>query len=206
MENINLRISLLVLAVLIVSASGVFAGISSPYWGGSNPNPLKMYPGETKDVYFNLQNCPSLADSCSKTDDNLVVSLLEGSEIAQITSGDKYTVPYGTADSNVVLKVTIPENAAIGTAYNVKFSVSTVSAGTGTVQLGVGYNVDFPVEVVSKVVAPAPVPSETPLIEQPAAVGLSSEAIAVIIIAIIAVIVIVIWLIYWLSKKKGQEG
>ena len=189
------------LVVLLVSTSGVFAGISSPYWGGSNPNPLKLHAGETKDVFFNLQNCPSMAANCAKKDDVLMAALMEGSEIAQITSGEKYTVPYGTADSYITVKVTIPEDANVGDSYTVKFSVNTVSEeGTGTVQLGVGYYVDFPVQVIGGAVEPEPTPAETGGDES----GKNKIFFWTLGGVFVIVIIIIIVLIIWLSNKKRE--
>ena len=144
----NNFIKLLVLAsvFLIISSTSVLAfGISSPYWGGSNPNPLKMYPGETKDVYFNLQNCPSLSDYCPKVDEKVAVSFLEGSEIANLISGAEYLIPYGTADTYIHMQVSIPQCAIQGSSYNVEFYITTIDDEN---VIGVGYYVNFPVEVL----------------------------------------------------------
>lgn len=202
MENINLRISLIVLAILAVSASSVFAGVNSPYWGGSNPNPLKMHPGETKDVFFNLQNCPDLAANCAKKDDIVIVSLIEGSEIAQITSGESYTIPYGTADKYITVQVSVPENAKAGDSYNVKFSTSSSSGGSGgSVQLSTGYYVDFPVQVIAEAFEPESTSTETPISEK------SDNKIVLWTaggVFIIVAIIIIIILINQLSRRKEQ--
>src|SRR3989344_7243937 len=125
MDNrIRVRTIFAVLVILVVSTDSVLAfGISSPYW---KAHPLEMYLGETRDIEFNLQNCPSLKDHCDKEDANVVVEFVEGSEIAEITSGANYLVKYGSSDQNIILKISIPENAEVGTVYTVKFSVSSV--------------------------------------------------------------------------------
>jgi len=196
MDNRNLILYILAcLVIFLVGTTSVFAyGISSPY---TEKTPLKMYPGQTKEVAFNLQNCPSLGDYCEKEDVNVVVSFEEGNEIAEIISGLEYNVPYGTADTNIILKVSIPEDGNVGDSYNVKFSIGAAPSGEegGNVQLGVRYNVDFPVNVVAKEEAPTePVAS----IEKPEAEKISIGKIAIIILIVVAVIAVV----YFLLRKK----
>ena len=130
--------------ILLAGINDVLAfGISSSYW---KDNPLKMYSGETKEISFSLVN------SAGEIGDvEAFVSLEEGKEIAEITSGSKYNVPFG-GNAKIILKISVPESVRIGEKYNIKFSVNSISneREEGNIQLGVGYHVDFPVEVVKK--------------------------------------------------------
>ena len=153
MGNRNIKLASFFLAILLVSTSNVIAfGISSPYWKN---HPLKMYPGETKEVLFNLQNCPSLSEQCQRKDVNVLVNFDADNEIAQLLSGTTYQIPFGTADTYIKLKVSIPEDAEIGNTYNIKFSVSSAPEKIVTnIQLGIEYGVEFPVLVTEKSAIP----------------------------------------------------
>ena len=185
MGNINnLKIAVIIVMFCLVSTNVFAFAISAPY---SKDNPLSMQPGETKDISFVMQNLEGDSDV------NAVVSLLEGKEIAEIISGTTYSIPLGTVERNIVLRISIPSDASAGNNYNVKFSVQSSPVDKeGDIQLGVGYNVDFPVIVLEKT-APAPSPQE---IEQPEKSGM------IWIIVLIVAIVIVIGLIIWLVKRK----
>ena len=141
MDNSNKLITIGILIILSINL--VFAlGVNSPYW---QTNPLKMYPGETKEVVFPLVN------SVNEPTTEATVSLTKGNEIAEIISGDKYNVNPGENDKNIVLRITIPENAKIGDDYGVGFKVLYIPAGeSGNVKLNVEYNIDFPVQIVSQ--------------------------------------------------------
>jgi hypothetical protein len=186
MDNRHIKILVLVFGILLVSTSSVLAfGISSPHW---RSNPLEMYPGETKDISFNLQNCPALLEDCDKEDVNVILSFLEGEEIAEVRGGSEYLVPYGSANTNIILRVSVPESASVGDSYNVKFSVTSAPKGEGgNVQLGVKYNVDFPVEVGEE------------SFEQPQVSGEGSGNLIWWIVGIV-VVVLIIW--YVVKRKK----
>lgn len=185
----NAKITLIILAFLIVS-TGAFAsfGVSMPY---SSETPLNMYAGEVKEVSFNLQNCPSKSVACPQNDETILASLIQGSEIAQIISGDEYIVPYGSDNTNIILKISAPASASSGSIYNIKFSVkSSPGEKGGNIQLGVAYNVGFPVVIVEK-------PALTP--ETPAPQPQSYTALIIILIIAIAIIISII---IWLIKRK----
>ena len=185
------KIMSLVLAILLVGAVSVSAfGISAPYW---KQNPLKMYPGEEKDVFFNLQNCPSLLDSCNSGEISAVASLLEGSEIARITSGESYSLPFGSSDTYLKMHISIPSSASIGGSYNVKFAISSGGSGQGSVVLGTGYYVDFPVVVVEKT-------AEAVAADTTASSG--SKVNSVTVILFVMGFVVVVLLIYWMLKRR----
>ena len=143
MVNRNIKLFFAFLLVLLVSTNFVFSlSISSPY---HKNNLLLMYPGQEREISFNLQNCPSRAETCSREDEKVSVALEQGYEIAQITSGNTYTIPYGSSNKNILLRVKIPANTAIGTEYSIKFTVTSLPPDEGSVQMGLRYNVEFPV-------------------------------------------------------------
>jgi hypothetical protein len=194
----TLKLFSIALAIVILSSASVLAfGISSPYWKN---NALKMQPGQVKDVFFNLQNCPALLETCNNEDVNVVVTFEEGSEIAQLSSGTNYLVPYGTRDTNINLKVSIPSTANVGDSFNIKFSLtSPPEEGVGTVQLGVKYNVDFPVQVVED---SSPEPSQPTSTKEPQ----STSTNYTLLISIIIIIMIVTIIIVWLFKRKNNSS
>jgi len=198
MDNRSIKIIILILVfslVFLVSTSIVAAfGISAPYWKN---NPLKMYPGQIKEISFNLQNCPSLSPDCERVDENINIVLEEGSEIAEITSGNSYLIPYGTADKYIRLKIQIPNNAKIGDSYNIRFSATAApTAEGGNVELGLKYNVEFPVVVGEE----ADIQGDIAHIEPRATAGISTGLIVIIILITIIIIIIII---YWISKKRA---
>ncbi|MFH1585846.1 MAG: hypothetical protein ABIB79_03700 [archaeon] len=184
------RVIILIL-VLLLSLNCVLAlGVSSPYW---KDKPLKMYPGEVKDITFTLVNKPT-----GETE-KAFVAMEDDAGIAEITSGSEYFVEPGTVNTKVRLKISIPESASVGDNYKVMFSVKGASpSSSGMVQLSVGYNVDFPVEVVPEVeVPPNQIPDEViPQIEE----GISTGVIFGIIVAILVVVLIILFLI--LKRRK----
>lgn len=192
MDNRAIRATITTLAIFLVATQLVSAfGISTPYW---KAYPLEILPGETKEVPFNLQNCPSLSETCDKTEINVIVSLEEGQGITEITSGDSYQIPYGTANTNVVLKLTIPEDAKSGDSYNIKFSVTSAPKDeSGNIQLGVKYNVEFPVKVIES----TQVSENT---EKPEKAEVNTTSTTILIILSVLIILIIIYLV---MRKKN---
>ena len=192
----NIKIFLVLFAICLVGTNVLAFAVSAPY---SKDNPLKMQAGEIREVSFTMQNL------IGNEDMNVIVSLLEGKEIAEITSGERYTIPLRTANTKVILRISIPSDANAGDSYDVKFSVQSSPEGReGNIQLGVGYNVDFPVIVLEK---PAPTPSPTPIpqaVEEPEAKSNINIVIVIIVAIIIVAIIIVIGLIIWFVKRKKQ--
>jgi len=71
MDNNNKLITIGILLLLQINLV-VALGVNAPYW---NENPLKMYPGETKEVVFPLVN------SVNEPATEAIVSLTKGGEI-----------------------------------------------------------------------------------------------------------------------------
>ena len=188
---------LIVFGILIVNTGFVFAaaelGVGSPYYKN---NPLKIYPGQEREIVFDIYNCPSRAETCDKQNIIAEVSLVEGKEIASLVSGSKYNLDFGDT-GKIRLKISIPNNAAIGDSYNVKMLLQSVPEGSG-VQVGVGYNIEFPVLVKEASEVPAdyvPIAGETQE---------TTGMFLVIVIILSIVILIAIISIYIMLKKRRR--
>jgi hypothetical protein len=193
MDNLNLRIFGFMVLVLLVSSMSVFAfGISSPHWKN---NPLEMTPGSSEVVSFTLVN---------KIGENTLqafVELEEDGGVAELLSGETYTVRGGLNDAKVKLKISVPETASVGDRYDVSFSVSAPpEAEGGNVQIGIKYNVDFPINVVSEL-------SELPAISRsrdntstfPEKIDSKVE------IWILAIFILIGILMVWLIVRKNKS-
>lgn len=180
----------LLLTINIISALGV----NAPYWEG---NPLKMYAGETKEVSFHLVN------GVNEKSAEASVFLVEGSEIAQITSGEKYTIQPGESDKNIILKIKIPEGTEIGKKYNVKFFVQYSPPGAeGNVQLNVKYNIAFPVETVTRTEIEAQKNTTNLIIIPSEKTKENNTKIIIIIAAIILILILLAIIIITIKKRK----
>ena len=194
MDNSNKLITIIIIAVLSINIV-VALGVNSPYW---NENPLKMYAGETKEVIF------PLANSVNEPTTEATVSLTKGGEITEIISGEKYTVSPGENNENIILRITIPENAEVGDNYTSGFKVLYIPAGEeGNVKLNVEYNVDFPVQVVSQADATS---TTNPDISNTNLGNLRTiSPYIIIIISIIAILIIIAVVIFILFKRKKDN-
>jgi len=192
-----MKIVLLTLAILIVVTSNVLAfEISQPYW---NESPLEMYPGQTKDVMFNLQNCQSLSEDCDKEGVEVIVELEEGEEIAEIINGPDYFLPFGSTNQNIIVRIIIPASVPVGTEYNVKFvAISIGDEESLAIQIENKYDVEFPVIIVAETEVAEESEVPAPVIEEPINWFLW-VSIAIIIILIVITIVII------LSKKNKND-
>jgi hypothetical protein len=183
MDIRNIKIISLVL-VCLVSINFVLAlGVSSPYW---EENPLKIAPGETRQVEFILVNRPTGETQTA------VVTLINDGGIAEVISGTEYTIKPGEGE-NVMFRITAPENAKIGNSYDVEFEVQSSSSEEGQVPVSLGYNVKFPVQIVKQSdISPAITVKGT------------SEGLAIgwIILTLIVVVSILTYLILKEIKKK----
>jgi hypothetical protein len=185
MDNRNLILGALAFMILLVSASGVLAwGISSPY---SDKFPLELEVGESREVSFVLVN----GDGEGGTAD-VVVNLEAGTNIAEITSGERYSVSIGERKA-IMLRVSIPERASVGDDYRVEFSVVGAPEDEGgNIEFGVKYGVDFPVKVVEESI----IPEEALVLEE------TTEESSSIIVWVLVVVVIIIILFVLFRKRK----
>ena len=172
-ENFLLIVILTVMLISLVSA----VGISTDY---HDKNPVKLAPGETKEIVFGrLQNA-------EEKDISIKIELIDGSEIATITNQnlDSFVVPAGTRNTEINLRVSAPEEAAEGTEskITIKYTELTSSEGEGMIGFTESKTTSIPVLI------------QTP--EKPKI----SIALWIIITAIIVLIILTAYLI--IKKKK----
>jgi hypothetical protein len=175
----------LVFSLQVVSAAG-----AGTYY--SKNNPLKMYPGQEKEIILYLQNAKGDTDLIFET------NLVDGSEIAEIVSGNVYEVPFGTVDKNVVLNINVPEDSGVGQEYKLVVEFRQISAGVSEGMVGIvtGFDALIPVKVVSQ-------GDETPESTQPT-VSEEEEGMAVWLWVLFAVLALIA-LIHYLTKKKNES-
>lgn len=135
-----LAISLILIISVIFGSSFVSAfGIGSAY---HKDNPLKLSPGETKEIIFNLQNMPGPESITVRP------SIRKGSEILELINTQDILVAVGNS-IDVIAKVTVPNNAKIGDVYPVEVTFTAVTAGNaGTFGLGSSVGRNFDVIIV----------------------------------------------------------
>lgn len=177
-KSTNLALfSLLALALTLsfVSASGV----TSFYWDGDNERPLYLQPGESKEIFFELQNMVG-------TDDlNFKVSITKGAEFIElIDSNEVYNVPAQTQNIKVNIKVTMPATAKIGERHNVILSFSAVNPSASGFSLGSVFDKSFDIVV----------PENKPVIEEKP-VKSNNNSYIYMLVGIIILIAIIIWFV-----------
>lgn len=149
-------------------------------------NPLEINPGQSVDVPIRLQGAVSDGNI------TLVAKIENGSEIAKIMdSSNNYIVDSSKVIGAMVnLRVSVPENAPIGTEYivTINYRDATPKQG-GTVGLSLSISNTFKVVVTSPIQEPTPTPVSS---------GMSTTTI----ILLIASIIVVIAIIWFLIKKK----
>ena|SRR3989338_6035369 len=200
MDNLNSNIIkvLVIIATLLVSASQTLAiGINTPYYPTS---PLKMSPGETRDIQFTLVS--GLNEKTTKA----FVNLEKSNGIVKLVSPVEYTVEPGTKNNVIIFRVTIPQIALIGDAYDVRFSVSSSKPEEKdkTIEIGVGYIVNFPINIVDKSelekVIPTPLPPSQNNQNQDNQNESNSNPYIVGVIVLVAISII----FYFAFKRKSK--
>jgi len=168
-------ITLTVLLISLVCA----AGVSSPYWKG---NPLKISPGQTKVVELTLQNMVG-------TDDiRMTVEIKQGQNIASLEKNE-YLAEIGTKDTEVPVKITIPEDAQIGTTQTIVVGFKSITESTeGTVTFGTAMDTTFDVEITSEA--------------EPEEAELPELNLQWTIIAIVGIIILLIIITFLVKKRK----
>jgi hypothetical protein len=185
MTKIILKWASFFVLLALFSASVSAFGIVMPYWG---ERPLVLHPGESKDVVAKLQN---IGDE----DVTVEVKLTKGSEMASIVDQSNiYTVPKGSVDTAINLRVYVPSDAPVGSSYEISLSIKDVGAkGSGMVQLTTAIDKAFP--VIVEAVAP-----ELPVEEQKPE---ESGSLIWPIVLILVIVVVILVLFYSKAKKAG---
>ncbi len=177
-----------IIFIILFSANVLALGVNSQY---HNSNPLKMQPGETRNIEFVLVHGTE-----EKTDVRAIASLVKGFEIAEIISEKEFTLSPGTLvedNKKVALRISIPKDAELGKSYKIELSVTAIpEKEIATVQLNTAYLIDFPVIVGEESSAEAAKPSEKKI----------NIEIVAIIISILIITTIIIVIILLLRKKQ----
>jgi hypothetical protein len=174
------KMDILKIGIFLASAI-LIADIAFAFGVASENAPISGAPGETKTAVLWLQNMVSEEDITIKAE------ITKGADIASIKGDPVYIVKSGTKDTEVHVKVKIPEDAPIGTIYTITVSFLTVTAGQESgVAFGTGIDKSFQVLVVSEKT------------EEPAIKNSTLLLIAAAIIIIIAIVIIL------LKKKKKK--
>ncbi len=129
----------LIITAIILFSSNIFAfAVSSQYYGGNPGNPLYLQPGESKEVFFTLQNL------ASEEDLRLQARISDGEDIFELTDPSEiYDVPSGEK-TKVNFIVTAPADAKKGDIFPISMEFTAITSGTGPVGLsgsiGKGFN------------------------------------------------------------------
>lgn len=130
------EIAFIFITLLTLSFASAY-GVSSPYWKG---NPLRIAPGDTKEVSITLQNMDA-------KDIKINAEITRGSDIASIQKNE-YIVPAGTKNTEILVTVKIPEDVKLNEEYEITISSKEINSGTtGGVALGVAFETTFEVIV-----------------------------------------------------------
>lgn len=189
MKTIKIILSALVMLLLLGAVYGF--GVTTPYW---DTNPLVMSPGQTVEFHLLLQNMAGDGGDIAA-----IASVTDGNEFAQITdTNSQYEVPFGTKDTKVNLKVSIPEGTPNGN-HEIRITVDTIPAGApGMLQLGTGTETRIPLQIVGG----APLPNPPNL--APAAIQEQKSSAATLtgILIGLGVLILLIVIIILYKKKK----
>ncbi len=167
----------LILSIMLLSAYISAFGIGSAYYEDS---PLRISPGETKEIIFNLQNMPGPEDITVKP----IIS--QGSEIIKISSEDIFVPVGGSID--IKANVSIPNNAKIGDIYPVTISFTTVTKSeSGTFGFGSSIGRNFNV-----------------IVEEETAIAESKKTWAYLTAGIILISIIISLIIKKRKNKKSE--
>ncbi|MEK6899306.1 MAG: hypothetical protein AABW79_04395 [Nanoarchaeota archaeon] len=127
---------------LLVSSVSAF-GVTTPYW---DENPLQLSSGQTHEFNFELQNFVGSQDYIVKA------SLFKNEGIATlIDPQETYSVPLGTKDTKIPIRVKIPDDAIPGQKYTIGISFTTITTDQpGSFGLGSAVETYVPVQVVAE--------------------------------------------------------
>ena len=177
-RNVKTFLVITILTIMLISLVSA-VGISTDY---HDKNPVKLAPGETRDIIFGrLQNT-------EEEDISIKIELMAGSEIATITNQnlDSFVVPAGTRNIEINLRVSAPEEAVEGTEskITIKYTELTSSEGEGMIGFTESKTISIPVLI------------QTP--EKPKI----SAALWIITLVVIILVILIILTAYLIIKKK----
>lgn len=131
-------ITCLLLSILI-SSNALAWGIGTTY---SDNHPLKVYPGDTREVYFLLRG--------DSDKDNIVdVIITQGGDISKLDYEREYLIPKNSG-TYINITLEIPQDMEAGTIRKIEIKATSKEAGTGTLGLRKSIRKSFPVEIVER--------------------------------------------------------
>jgi len=192
-KEINIKTVIFVITFIFLLASISAFSVSSPYMENKQ---LKVQPGETRNLEFVLQNSGATEETSVR------LRIIEGSGIAELTDpgvdadlGKIYVIPIDKK-LNINVKITIPENVAIGDSYHIRLGIST-AAPTKKGEFGFGMEIENSFDVVvGEIVQTSP--AETPPTDTIKTNWILYLSIAIILVMIIAII-------FFIKRKKKKR-
>jgi len=137
-KKIYTKTALSILILILVSNSVFAFAVSSTYW---EEKPIRMYPGETKEIKLTLQNMPGPNDLSA------LGEIFIGGDIAELTKKDKiYFVPF-EGKTDVFIKISIPKEASIEDNYELGLTFTTISTEQANT-LGFGQSIEKKIPIV----------------------------------------------------------
>lgn len=177
---------------LVLTISLLLSNFVSANFGVGSPVRENLYPGQTIESAFSLQNTLDNAE-------DMVIkgSILEGEDyVTFINDVSSISVPAGGVVS-VPIRISVPDNVNIGDIYEVRALFETVSGRTagegGMVEFKFNVQKSFNIGVIEKPAEPvAPITETTET-------RASASTVWIWIIVIIIILIIIIW---WMMKRK----
>lgn len=169
---------------LFFNMAGIYSfGVESSYFSG---NEFLIAPGEVRTAELVLQNLLEGAE-----DVRIKVVMIRDEGIASVVE-QVYLVRAQTRDTSIPITIRIPEEAPLGTAYNVIVGFETVSGGggEGAVSFTTGYETKIPILVVDASLTPKELAQEKEIPYK--------YLIGALVIILIALIV------WWIIKRKRK--
>ena len=180
------------LAITSLLAMGVYAsGVVSSYWDSPGEQySLRLAPGESKVIQFELQNMVGENDVTFK------VTLQSTQDVAQfVDSSTTYLVKHGESQP-VPVRITIPSSAQIEEKYRVTLTTQEIKgAQLGQLSVGSGFENSFNVIVTEK---PRLAPSASGNVSNVSNVLASKQGV----ISLVILVLIIIALVIWFRKRK----
>jgi hypothetical protein len=184
--------------MLIMLSVFVSAGFGIASYYTEVGDPLEIYPGQTVETYFKIQNTVDEGKEITVQGE-----LTEGSDIARFTTGSSYDVEWGE-QANVLVSLSAPDSAPIGKEYTVEALFKQVDDGEATEE-GTGVSFKFNVDrsFTVRVVEEPPEPVVTPPARPQQTSTSSGLGVWLWLIVAVVAIVAVVWI---MKKRKKNEG
>jgi len=180
-----------ILVFIISNTSFVEAstGVTSFY---TDKYPLILQPGDVEDIFFILHNVPP----GEEIGIDVVIELSSEKEIAVLTEGMMYHVPFGQK-IKVPARIVIPKRAKAGTEYKVSVLVKPSSSSGGG-------NIGFTTSIGSSFLVVVKDPGQALVEKSPSVGDIGGILFWGIFVILISLIIVVFFLIIYLVRKQGM--